>query len=359
MIKVAIDSGPTKSGDAVRGIGVHTVNLVKHLRRLKGLELKVVDFSKENLSRYDIVHYQKFHPYFFSLPFSKKGKEILTIHDLIYLIYPKHYPPGIKGRTRFLIQKFLVRKADAIVTISETSKKDIVRFLGIPAEKIHVIYLAPREIFRPITNHTLGLSSGRRQSLITVQKKYRLPDRFVLYVGDVNYNKNILNLCRACKIAKIPLVIAGKQAASKDFDKAHPENKPLVRLLREYGDDPDIIRLGFVPDEDLVGIYNLASLYCQPSFYEGFGLPVLEAMAAGCPVVASKTQALVEIAEPAALFADAKDPADIAEKISMVLKDSTLKAQLIETGKVLVKKYSWDKVARETAKVYEKVAKRL
>ena len=106
-----------------------------------------------------------------------------------------------------------------------------------------------------------------------------------------------------------------------------------------------------------MAVYNLASLYCLPSFYEGFGLSVLEAMASGCPVVASRTQALVEIAEPGALFADPKDPAGIAEKISLVLKDSTLKAQLIETGKVLVKKYSWDKVARETHNVYKEVLK--
>jgi glycosyltransferase involved in cell wall biosynthesis len=348
MIKVAIDSGPTKSGDAVRGIGVHTANLVKYSRNLKDLDIDVVDFSKVDLGKYDIAHYQKFNPYFFSVPFIKKTKTVLTIHDLIYLVYPKHYPPGIKGRIRLLIQKFLVKKADAVVTISETSKKDIVRFLGIPQEKLHVIYLAPREIFRSITDQKL---------LNKIKNKYNLPDRFVLYVGDVNYNKNVLGLCKACKLTKIPLVIAGKQAASKDFDWAHPENKPLVKLLKEYGDDPSVMRVGFVTDEDLVGIYNLASLYCQPAFYEGFGLPVLEAMASGCPVVASKTQALVEIAEPAAIFADPKDPADIAGKISMVLKDLTLRTQLVETGKVLVKKYSWEKVARATHNVYKEVLK--
>ena len=348
MIKVAIDSGPTKSGDAIRGIGVHTTTLVKCLRKIKDLDIDVVDFSKVDLRGYDIAHYQKFNPYFFSIPFSKRTKTVLTIHDLIYLIYPKHYPAGIKGRIRFLMQKFLVKNVDAVVTISETSKKDIVRFLGIPQEKIHVIYLAPKEVFKPFSDQKL---------LSKIKSKYSLPERFVLYVGDVDYSKNLLSLCKACKLSKIPLVIVGKQAASKDFDRTHPLNRSLVKLLREYGDNPDIMRMGFVPDEDLVGIYNLASLYCQPSFYEGFGLPVLEAMASGCPVVASRTQALVEIAEPGALFADQKDPADIAEKISLVLKDSTLRAQLIETGRVLVKKYSWDKVARETHDVYKEVLK--
>src|SRR3990167_10970095 len=109
MIKLAIDSGPTKSGDAVRGIGVHTANLVKYLRKLKDLNIDVVDFSKVDLRGYDIAHYQKFNPYFFSIPFSKRTKTVLTIHDLIYLIYPKHYPPGIKGSLRFLIQKLLLK----------------------------------------------------------------------------------------------------------------------------------------------------------------------------------------------------------------------------------------------------------
>ena len=151
MIKVAIDSGPTKSEDAIRGIGVHTTTLVKYLRNIKDLDIDVVDFSKVELGAYDIAHYQKFNPYFFSVPFSKRTRTVLTIHDLIYLIYPKHYPAGIKGRIRFLMQKLLVKNVDAVVTISETSKKDIVRFLGIPQEKIHVIYLAPKEVFKPFS----------------------------------------------------------------------------------------------------------------------------------------------------------------------------------------------------------------
>jgi glycosyltransferase involved in cell wall biosynthesis len=266
---------------------------------------------------------------------------------LIYLIYPKHYPAGIKGKLIYLLQKFLVRKMDAIITISETSKKDIVRFLGIPQGKIFAIHLAQREIFRVIED---------KEQLERIKRKYSLPQKFVLYVGDVNYNKNILGMVGACKKAKIPVVIVGKQAVSTDFDREHIENRFLRTLLERYGDDKDVIRLGFVDDNDLVGIYNLASLYCQPSFYEGFGLPLLEALASGCPIVAAKTQALVEIGEPAVLFFDPKSPNDMVEKILMVLTDNELREQLIETGKVLVKNYSWDRVARKTAEVYRKVA---
>ncbi|KKQ97147.1 MAG: Mannosyltransferase [Candidatus Woesebacteria bacterium GW2011_GWA1_39_12] len=151
-MKIAIDAGPMSKGDVGRGIGFYTEQLVKHLKKLKDVDLDLVDAARNDLTKYDIVHYQKFHPYFFSVPFTKSIPSILTIHDLIYLIYPKHYPAGIKGKLRFLIQRELVKKMDAIITVSETSKKDIVRFLGIPQEKIHVVYLAPREIFKKMTN---------------------------------------------------------------------------------------------------------------------------------------------------------------------------------------------------------------
>ncbi|MEK7112996.1 MAG: glycosyltransferase family 1 protein [Patescibacteria group bacterium] len=351
-MKIAIDTGPLESGDSVRGIGVHTKLLLENLEKLKDLKVEAVDVRKVDLGKYDLVHYQKFHPYFFSVPFRKIKPSVLTIHDLIYLIYPKHYPPGVMGKLKFPIQKFFVKNIDAIITISETSKKDIVRFLGIPAEKIHVAYLAPREIFRK-----LEMSNPLRGEnyKLKIAKRYGLPERFVLYVGDVNYNKNLLGLVKACKIAKVPLVIVGKQATSTDFDRNHPENKPLVELLNTYGNDKNVIRLGFIDDSELVGVYNLAGVYCQPSFYEGFGLPVLEAFASGCPVVAAKTQALVEIADPACIFANPKDPKDIADKISMVLEDKELRDQLVETGMVFVKNYSWAKTAKETAEVYKKV----
>ena len=349
-MKVAIDSGPLVTGHAIRGIGAHTGHLIKHLKKIKDVKVDVIDFSKNDLSKYDIAHIPSFNPFFLTLPFKKPSKKVvLTIHDLIPLIYPEHYPSGIRGSLNFFIQKILIKNVDAIITISETSKKDICRFLNVSPDKVKVIYLAPREVFREVKNESL---------LYEIRKKYSLPDDFVLYVGDVNYNKNLFGLAEACKLAGIPLVIVGKQAKSEEIDRKHIENRPFVRFLNKFGADPLVIRVGFVPDDDLAVIYNLATLYCQPSFYEGFGLAVLEAFASGCPVVASKVQALVEIGEPACIFFDPKDPKDMAEKISTVLADEVLRNQLIETAKVFVKNYSWEKTAKETLEVYKDALKK-
>ncbi|OGM19037.1 hypothetical protein A2686_04565 [Candidatus Woesebacteria bacterium RIFCSPHIGHO2_01_FULL_38_10] len=371
-MRVAIDSGPLQSGHAVRGVGTYTKELIeilkKESKRDRKLKIHSLDFGSENLLKYDILHYPYFNPFFVTLPWRKRPKIVVTIHDLTPLIFPKHYPPGIKGRMRFLINKFLLRWVDAIITDSETSKKDIVRFLGIEENLVQVIYLAPKSIFKKIND---------RKLLSSIRKKYRLPNKFVLYVGDINYNKNVSALISACKIAKTPLIICGKQALGietkgieisslqgpKDWirfilGRSHPELTHYKKLLKEFTDNPYITRLGYVSDSDLVLIYNLATLYCQPSFYEGFGLPVLEAMASGCPVIISKTNALMEIAGGAGLNFDPDDPNDIVEKIQEVTTNAGLRVQLIRRGKERAKEFSWKKTAEETMKVYIRIASR-
>lgn len=339
-MKVAFLSGVNSGLDNTRGIGVHTNTLILELKKLKNKDFEIV----ENADNANITHITKFNPFFLSVPFSKPSKKVvLTIHDLIPLIYPEHYPPGIKGWINFLINKYLIWKnVDSVITISETSKKDICRFLKVDPKIVHVIYLAPRRIFKKITSTSI---------LYSIEVKYKLPKKFALYVGDVNYNKNIPVLIKACKMGGIPLVIAGKQAKEvENMDLDHAE----LRHLKDTN-WTKIVKLGFVPDDDLVKIYNLATVYVQPSLYEGFGLPIIEAFAAGCPVVASKTQALVEIGEGACLFADPNDPLDMAQKILQIINDKSFRNQLIETGKVLVKNFTWEKTAIETLEIYENV----
>ncbi len=339
-MKVAYLAGVNSTLDVSRGIGAHTNALNEQLVRLEGKDFKIVDDSRNA----DITHITKFHPFFISLPFKKTSRKvILTIHDLIPLIYPYNYPPGLKGKIRFLINKYLIKKnIDQIITISETSKKDICRFLDVEPKKVSVVYIAPKKSIKK-------LKPGVWEN--ELRERYNLPKQFILFDHGVNYNKNIPALIKACRKIKVQLAIVGKETESiGNLDLNHPELAHLKGV-----DFSDVIKLGYVSDDDLNKLFNLATCYVQPSFYEGFGMPVLEAMVAECPVIAAKTQALVEVGEGACLFADPKNSDDIAEKILEVVNSKALREELTKAGKELVKKFSWEKTAKETLEVYKHV----
>jgi glycosyltransferase involved in cell wall biosynthesis len=323
--------------------------LVKALGAIKttGFKIDLVE-TKDKLTGFKVIHYPYFDLFFPSLPLVKKAKTIVTVHDVIPLRFPRQYPPGLKGELNFKKQKFSLKKAQAVITDSNQSKIDIINYLGYPKNKIRVIYLACSDDYRPIQS-TMILNS--------IIAKYRLPKRFVLYVGDVNYHKNVLRLVKACQQLKIPLVIVGKKAIERDFDQSHIENQPLVQLNKLCKKDSQIIRLGFIPTQDLVAIFNLAAAYCQPSLYEGFGLPVLQAMACGTPVVAAKAGSLPEVCGQAALMVDPRKQEKIVQGLKVILSDSEIRGKLIKVGFEQVKKFSWKKTARETLVVYGQVAK--
>lgn len=367
-MKIAIDSYPLTSGDKIRGVGEYTRRLLdalKKIKQLKNLKIEAVSLAADDISDFDLLHVPYFNPFQLTVPKDVGTRLVITIHDLIPLVYPKHYPPGIRGWVNLQVQKIRLKKVNAIITDSETSKKDIVRFLGVDATKVFSTHLASAKHFRVIKDKT---------KLEKVKKKYKLPSKFVLYVGDVNYNKNIPGLIEACFLAKTPLVIVGKQAKEIEeqgidlhsisgprdwfrflLNKPHPELAHYAKILRAFKSNKQIMRLGFVPKDDLVEIYNLATVYCQPSFYEGFGLPVLEAMSCGIPVVAVKTQALVEIVEKGAMFADPKNPEDLSEKIKTVFTNNKIQKELSKKGLKNVSRYSWGKTAKETLSVYSSV----
>lgn len=339
VLKVAVDKTPLETAHAVRGVGSYTRNLVGALKGRK--DVRLVGLRQNP----DLVHYPYFDLFFDTLRIPAIPA-VVTVYDVIPLVYPKHYPPGVKGRIRFLKQKMELRKTAAVITISKTSKKDIVRFLDIPQEKIYPIHLAPGVQFKK-------MKEGKWQK--EIRRKYGLPEQFVLYVGDVNYNKNVEGLLKAFSSVAKQQFSTGLVLVGKAFKDEIPETKRLVQLIKQLNLKDKVLMPGFVPDEDLVAIYNLATVYCQPSFYEGFGLPVLEAMAAGTPVVAAKTQALVEIAEGAALFVDPKDEKDIARGLEEVLTRSKLRNALAKKGLAQAKQFSWKEVSDETVKVYKKL----
>ncbi len=336
-------------GTQGRGIGVYTKLLTDALKNLKKSDINVelVDTHKTSSSelreRFDLIHYLSFDFFFPTLPFSSALPRVVTIHDTIPLLYPKHYPSGVKGALNLWRQKRALNNVEAIITDSETSKKDIVRFLHVPSSKIHTVYLAST------------LTSKHKVNNSQVTKKYGLPKDYVIYIGDVNWNKNILALAEACDSLKVHLIIVGKKAASTDFDKNHIENQPLRILHERFGDSQYIHRIGFVPDDELPSVLSQATVLCQPSYYEGFGLSVLDAMEARVPTLCARTQALVELYEQGSTFFDPHSVTSLTKELSSVLKDKKLRMDLIKNGEKVAKRFSWEKTALETSTVYRTI----
>jgi len=292
-----------------------------------------------------LVHYPYFDFFFFTLPLVKSKKTLVTLHDCTPLVFPENYPVGFEGRINFFLQKMSLKSVKAVLTDSENSKKDIIKYLAVPPEEIYVIYLAADPIYQKLNTNDLKQKT---------KLKYNLPEKFLLYVGDVNYNKNLLGLIKAFNLVKegeLNLVLVGRAFENRELS----EVKILFSSIKDLNLGRKVRFLGFVPDEDLVSVYNLASVYCQPSFYEGFGLQILEAMACGCPVVTSNISSLPEIAGDAAVLVNPNSVAEIARGIKKLLEEKNFRDEKIQAGFSQAKKFSWDKTAEETIKVYEKL----
>ena len=345
---IAIDVSPLNNGHKVRGVGFYLEHLKKSLLTYYS-EHTYVFFSnrKEIQENIDLIHYPYFEPFFITLPFFEKSKRIITVHDLTPLVFPKHFPAGIKGNLSWKMQKVNLKMSDAIITDSFSSQKDITKFTGIKKEKIYVGYLAADEEFRQL--------SDRENKINTLKKKYHLPEKFVLSVGDVTWNKNLPRLLKAIEQSAIPLVMVGKTLVEKNYDKTNPWNKDLVEVQKLIQTNKKIITLGFIPTEDLITLYNAATVFIMPSLYEGFGLPVLEAMQSGCPVITTKEGSLPEIAGDAAVYVDAYDSENIAKGIHEVFENKKLQETLIKKGFDQAKKFTWKKTAEQTIAAYKGV----
>lgn len=219
--------------------------------------------------------------------------------------------------------------------------------VGVDESRVSVVYLAAGEEFSKLSN--------KEKLKSDLRKKYNLPPSFALYVGDATWNKNIPRIIEAAIKASVPLVLVGKAIAEANFDKGNPWNKDLNKVQSLINDNKNIITLGFVPTTDLVGLYNCANLCVMPSLYEGFGLPVLEAMQCGCPVITSREGSLPEVAGEAAYYVDAYSAEAIAEGIKKVFEDSLLRASLSKKGVRQAEKFSWKKTAEKTMDAYKTI----
>jgi glycosyltransferase involved in cell wall biosynthesis len=338
-MRIALDLGPVTVHQN-RGIGVYTKSLKDALGD------KVTSFAGKIPADCDLVHFPGFNLFKPDWRFLTQKPFVVTVHDVIPLMFPRQFPLGLKAKFILSVQRLLLSRARMIITDSNASRKQLIEKLAIKPAKIKVIYLAARKEFRP-----------------GPAPKLKLPEKFILYVGDVNYNKNLPLLAKTCLELGKPLVVVGKAAKASGYDREHPENQDLVKLQALAESNPSlIIRLGAVSANDLPGIYCAATVYAQPSLAEGFGLPVLEAMASGTPVITSKGTATEEIAgkglpagRQAALLINPKDVDQLKKALRRMLSDPALRSRLSQLGLIQARKFSWEKTAQETSKVYETI----
>lgn len=347
-MRIAIDVSPLSSGHSIRGVGFYLKNLLEALEKYHPEHTYIKFTDKEKIpDTVDIVHYPYFDPFFRTLPLFPHRNTVVTVHDITPLVFPDLFPIGIKGKINWFLQEKSLKRVGRVITDSQSSKNDIEKFLKIDERKVDSIYLAAGEHFKIIQD---------KSRLSDVLKKYKLPDTFALYVGDATPNKNLPNLVKAVLRTKIPLVMVGKTLLDESIDLTHAWTQDIkeIRLLQQSNRD-QVHFLGFVSDEDLVALYNVASVFLMPSLYEGFGLPVLEAMSCGCPVITSSKGSLREVAGDAAYNVDPSDISGIAEGLQKIIEDKQFAKRLSEKGLKQARKFSWKKTADETVSVYEKI----
>jgi len=236
-------------------------------------------------------------------------KKIVYMHDILFVDFPEYY--SIKERIYFRSMVWLAKWADAIVTISNTEKSRFVRHNLSAEKKIAVIHHGISENFKQLTSYTSS-------DILSVCDKYKLPEKFILYVGRVNVRKNILSLVDSLYLMKDKsvklLIVGGKKT----------DDRRIYELVIDHKLEDRIVFLGFVPDCDLYKLYACAFIFCFPSFAEGFGLPPLEAMKCGVPVIVSNRTALPEVCGNAALYINPDNSQDLADSIDKLLTNEIL-----------------------------------
>lgn len=270
---------------------------------------------------------------------------VTTCLDTIPLIF--------KNKSRLSLDQFFInysitamKKADRIITISNHTKKDLIKYTGISPEKIETVYLGVDEHFKKLNPDKIK----------KIGYKYQLPDKFILYLGSEQPRKNFPNLIKAFyKLKKtgyfneIKLLKVGRPQID-DYKRGK-----IFNLINKLKLQKDVVFIDYIPEEDLSGIYNAADLFVYPSSYEGFGLPPLEAMACGTPVITSNTSSLPEVVGDAGLMVDPDEVDALAEAMYEVLSNDSLRKELSDKGSKRARMFNWNDTARKTLKIYEEV----
>ncbi len=276
-------------------------------------------------------------------PFISNFKKIVYVHDAIFKSHPQYF--SFLEKLYFLPIKLLSYFADIVITVSNSEKKRLIKYsFAKDPSKIKVVYNGFNKKFRPLNEIKEGVVSKTK-------KKFGLPDKYLLYVGRLNERKNILNLLKSVQRLKdieIKIVLVGKYDW-KMFD--------LPRKIKELNIIKRVLLLDYVDDEYLPALYSLATIFCYVSLQEGFGLPPLEAMASGVPIVISNTSSLPEICGEAGTYCNPNDPQDIAEKIDILLSDDILYEKKKEIGLSVSKPFDWSQSAKKILEIFDSVKK--
>ncbi|MGA9351067.1 MAG: glycosyltransferase family 1 protein [Anaerolineae bacterium] len=294
--------------------------------------------------RLDLAHV----PYFAS-PLFPTVPTVVTVHDLIPLILPAYRgSPLVRLYTRLVAAA--ARRAEAIITVSQASKRDIVRYLHIPPERVHITYEAAGEAFHPVKDEA---------QLTAIRREYALPKRYFLYLGGFDQRKNLSTLLRAfALLVNRQRAAGGEQARLVIAGQVPGRESPLFpdprRLVRELGVEERVIFTGWVPEGDKPALLSGAVTFVFPSLYEGFGLPAVEALACGTPVIASNRSSLPEVVGEGGILVEPTDAEALAEAMEVLLVDDVLRAELQQRALTQAAKFSWKQTAQETLTVYRK-----
>jgi len=299
-----------------------------------------LDFFRQGAGKSDIYHLpcpDLIGPY--------SGKLIVTIHDLIYKTFPQaHNPKTIEITEQFM--QGIIAKADKIICISENTRQDLHRFFNLPLDRTCVVYNGvDHNIFFPLSDSERLIASKHL-------KGFGVDKPYILYVGTIEPRKNLYGLLESFALLKAKkafqgqLVVAGMKGWMVDT---------IGEFIKKLGIEKEVIFTGYVSDKELCQLYNLAEVFVFPSFYEGFGFPILEAFSCGALVVTSKTSSCGEIASDAAMTVDPQDISMMAQAIGQVLTDKTLNESLRKAGLKRAQEFSFLSTAANTLDVYKKV----
>ncbi|MEO7192684.1 MAG: glycosyltransferase family 1 protein [Vicinamibacterales bacterium] len=289
-------------------------------------------------TRVDLFHA----PHYVVSPFIA-CRYVVTIHDCIHLRFPEYLPNRAAYAYARTMMRLAARRAARVLTVSEASKQDILHYLRVPSEKVEVVYNALDErLARTPTPAELG----------NVRERFQLGAPFILYAGNIKPHKNIDRLIEAYSILRRRGVEDAQLLIIGDAISKYPN---LRRLVHRFQLHQHVRFLGFVPDKTLAALYRLASVFVFPSLYEGFGLPTLEAMAGGAPVITSNVSSLPEVVGDAAILIDPLDAGAIADAMARVLGDAALRTELVRRGRERIKVFSWERSVSRIRELYAEV----